>query len=100
MTLSVLLVPGRQHRSAGHAQCLVVGEGERHRHAAPGRAALAGEVPAVRSGREVLEPSSGLVHVRVHLEQDVLFVLLVLPFTTGHGVHLRGSLDRVPSPEG
>ena len=47
------------------AQCLVLGQGQRHGEAAHGRAALAREVPALVPGQDVLEATGRLVHVRI-----------------------------------
>ena len=57
--------------SRAHAQCLVLGQGQRHGEAAHWRAALAREVPALLPGQDVLEAAGGLVHVSIDLEQEV-----------------------------
>src|SRR5205814_10585293 len=84
-----LLVPRRKHRPPAHAQCLVLGQGQRHGEAAHGRAALAREVPALVPGQDVLEATGRLVHVRIDLEQEVTLGKLLLLVTTGHGFTSR-----------
>jgi hypothetical protein len=88
-------VSGSHHRPTCCAASLVLRKRERHRFATVGRAALAGELPALRTGLDALEPAGDLVHVGVDLRQEIRVVRLLLVVVTGHGITSPSSLDRV-----